>query len=134
MRSLVVVAQSEREGARSSLTSAATQASQRPQWYRWGREWQRWNHSQQLLLEEVRELGRLARAEVGNGHGAWYEFVTSQPGATGTIFYYAPDGVSLDIHQELLAINGQRLKWHHLRNCQCGRCAHYLNKPRSAAT
>jgi hypothetical protein len=42
--------------------------------------------------------------------------------------------VLLDVHQELLAVNGQRLKWHHLRGCECGRCAQNLNRPRSAAT
>jgi hypothetical protein len=104
------------------MVSDARQTLQRPLWYRWGREWQRWNHNQQFLLEEVRESRRPARAEVGNGLGAWCEFTPGQPGDHGTILYYAPDGALFDIHQELLAVNGQRLKWHHLRGCQCNRC------------
>lgn len=88
------------------------------QWVTWGREWERWSVETQFDLDEVKRLGRPARHDKGNGAGAWYEYVPERRGPHGMIFLLGPDGTC-----QGEAFDAPGVRWHHLRGCDCERCA-----------
>jgi hypothetical protein len=92
-------------------------------WRTWGQEWQRWDrHGARLSLEQVRGARRPARAEVGNGHGAWCEYVPAGGDDFAAIIVrFAADGVPLRVVHQAAGESPRR--WRHLRDCDCALCS-----------